>query len=343
MAHQDIPASEAMLVTYTTWLRWLDAAENKSPETIRAYGQGLRRVLHYAGIEPSKFRPEELDQVQLTNVVWRMLAGDDEVVSVSRSTVTQALAAVNSFFDYCQAVDALKDPTFTVPDIRRIRKIARLDIAQPDPDYYRPAQLKDLFTAAAAPVNKEGVRWPVRDLAMCSYLAVLGLRAKELCDANYDWLFQERLVEVDDAANWILHVRGKGGKVRRLPISAELRKVSDLWQAVRQQRFGRPRGDDPLFVTYEGKRFNYQRLRYWLRRLNREAVVGEHSLHALRHTAGVQLASDGAPMNVIQSLLGHSSVATTGIYTELAGGQLMRWINEAESNRLLHEALRESS
>ncbi|MEE1563858.1 MAG: tyrosine-type recombinase/integrase, partial [Acidimicrobiales bacterium] len=58
-----------------------------------------------------------------------------------------------------------------------------------------------------------------------------------------------------------------------------------------------------------------------------------------RHTAGVQLAADGVPMNVIQSLLGHASVATTGIYTELAGGELVGVLNRSEANTLLRETL----
>jgi site-specific recombinase XerD len=44
-------------------------------------------------------------------------------------------------------------------------------------------------------------------------------------------------------------------------------------------------------------------------------------------------------MNVIQSLLGHASVATTGIYTELAGGELVGVLNRSEANTLLREAL----
>ncbi|MDG1989120.1 MAG: tyrosine-type recombinase/integrase, partial [Acidimicrobiales bacterium] len=85
--------------------------------------------------------------------------------------------------------------------------------------------------------------------------------------------------------------------------------------------------------------FTYQRLRYWLKLLNREAGLRDRSLHSLRHTAGVQLAADGVSMNVIQSLLGHATITTTGIYTELAGGQLVGVLEQSGANTLLAEAL----
>jgi site-specific recombinase XerD len=94
-----------------------------------------------------------------------------------------------------------------------------------------------------------------------------------------------------------------------------------------------------MFVTNDGERFNYGRLRYWLRLLNREAGLRDRSLHSLRHTAGVQLAADAVPMNVIQSLLGHATIKTTGIYTELAGGQLVGVLERSGANTLLGEAL----
>jgi site-specific recombinase XerD len=97
-------------------------------------------------------------------------------------------------------------------------------------------------------------------------------------------------------------------------------------------------------VANDGARFNYGRLYYWFSDdhtgLRRRAGMGNKlSLHSLRHTAGVQLAADGAPMNVIQSLLGHASIATTGIYTALAGGELVGVVQRTVANTLLGDVL----
>ena len=326
----DLPAEDEMSETYHEWKGSLTLLEDK-PETTRlAYGQGLRRLVYFTKIPPAEFTPDSLDQLAVLGAVTKMREG-----LVSKPALNLSLAALSSFADYCEE----KRLVAKAPDSRRIRKLTKLAADQVDPEYYRPSDIRDLFSTAATPVDRNGVLWPARDLAMCSFLAVLGLRASELYNANLDWLTQERLLEVDEAANWMLHVRGKGRKIRRLPLSQELLDVNNRWQSTRNERFGHAAPDDPLFVTHEGTRFNYQRLRYWLRKLNREAALRDRSLHALRHTAGVQLAADGVPMNVIQSLLGHASVATTGIYTELAGGELVGVLNRSEANTLLRETL----
>jgi len=335
VAYRTLPRADEMPPVYHEWLHWLPLYEDKPAHTVRAYGQGVRRVVSYMDVGPGAFGPDSLDQASLTDTV-RSMRSDPEV---SRSTLNQTLAALKSFFDFCIA-DRLVGQ---VPDIARIRKVARLDVPQVDPEYYRPTEIRELYAEASSRDNGLGrVRWASRDLAMCSFLAVLGLRAGELAAADRGWLTRERLVDVDDRASWMLHVVGKGRRIRRLPLSGELVEAAQRWQEERTSRFGPSRAEDPMFVTNNGDRFNYGRLRYWLRILNREAGLRDRSLHSLRHTAGVQLAADAVPMNVIQSLLGHATIKTTGIYTELAGGELVGVLNRSGANTLLGEALEEA-
>ena len=335
MAYRALPANDDMPSIFHEWLHWLPLYEDKPDHTVRAYGQGVRRVVSFTGLSPANFGPGSLDQASLTDTVRAMRADPD----VSKATVNQTLAALKSFYDFCIADRLVAE----VPDISRIRKVAKLDVPQVDPEYYRPAELRELYTEASSQDNDSGrVRWPSRALAMCSFLAVLGLRASELATADRGWLSRERLIDQDDQATWMLHVVGKGRRIRRLPLSTELVWAHDRWQDERTDRFGPSRPDEPMFVTNDGDRFNYGRLRYWLRLLNRQAGLRDRSLHSLRHTAGVQLAADGVPMNVIQSLLGPATIKTTGIYTELAGGQLVGVLEQSGANRLLGDALQEA-
>ena len=346
MAHKELPTKDDMSAIFKGWLKWLPLYEDKPIETIRAYSQGVRRVVAFA-IEddespmyrqsPSDFAPETFDQASLTDMV-RVIAADKDV---SKATLNQTLAALKSFYDFCIADRLVTE----VPDISRIRKVAKshLSVPQVDPEYYRPAEIRELYAEASSQDNDSNrVRWASRDLAMCSFLAVLGLRAAELAAADRGWISRERLVDRDDRATWMLHVVGKGRRIRRLPLSDELVEAAQRWQEERIARFGPSLPDDPMFVANDGKRFTYGRLRYWLRLLNREAGLRERSLHSLRHTAGVQLAADAVPMNVIQSLLGHATINTTGIYTELAGGQLVGVLERSGANALLGEALEEA-
>ena len=333
LTYRQLPIEAEMPAVFQEWLQWLPLFEDKPANTVRAYSQGVRRIVSYAGFSPSDFGPGMLDQASLTDTVRSMRSRRE----ISKATLNQSLAALKSFFDYCLA-DRLVE---TVPDISRIRRVAKLDVPPRKPEYYRPAEIRDLYGAAVSEDNEHGrhIRWAARDLAMCSFLAVLGLRASELTGADLEWITRESLVDVDDRPTFMLQVKGKGLHIRRLPLSPELAEANFRWQDERKERFGPSRLEELLFVANDGTRFNYRRLRYWLHILNQAAALSDRSLHALRHTAGVQLAADGVPMNVIQSLLGHASIATTGIYTELVGDLLVDPVRRTAANTLLGAAL----
>ncbi len=353
MAYQELAPEEEMPAVFHEWLQWLPLLEDKPANTIRAYSQGVRRILYYSEIEPSSFGPSFLTQATLTDTVRTIRASG----TVSKATLNNSLAALKSFYDYC-VNDRLIE---IVPDVARIRKIAKLEVPQVVPEYYRPLEIRALYQAAAGgdPEGRQRVLWPARDLAMCAFLAVLGLRAHEVADANQSWITKERErreFEPTEKENlWIIQVLGKGrgydirpgdggsaplqALIRRIPLTQALVEANERWQAERTERFGPTGPDDPLFVARDGARFTYQRLRYWLRTLNRVAGLRDRGLHALRHTAGVQLATEGAPVIHIQALLGHKNLVTTGIYTELAGGVIWEFIEQTGANDALADAL----
>ena len=318
------------------WLEYLPLAENKGEHTVRAYGQAVRRIVSFAeDVQPQRFDEGSFDRVKLLGAIAAMRAG-----KIEKSTLNLTLAALKSFYGFCVDKDLLEQPPV---DFERIRKLTKIDPPPMNPQYYFPTEIQRLFEEAAKGGKPNcRVRWASRDLAMCSLLAVLGLRSAELFGADMSWVGNERLIEGDESAPWMLRVKGKGGHVRRLPLSDELLQANERWQAERIERFGPYRPDDPLFVTNSGSRFNYQRLRYWLRLLNKEAGVGvkDRTLHSLRHATGVQLAAEGVPMNVIQRMLGHADLSTTGIYTAIAGDELVEFLGRSSANSGLGEILK---
>jgi len=357
MPYRDLPEEDRMPPVFREWMQWLLLQENKPDHTLRAYSQGVRRILSFAKNEyesplvPEDFAPDFLTQGSLTDAVRSMLAerktdrAGEKVPAVSRQTINQSLAALKSFYDFC-VQDGL---VVSTPSVAQLRKVAKLGIEpqQTDPEYYPPNEIRLLYQTALNPHPEygKGVRWPTRDIAMCSFLAVLGLRANELITADTGWIQEDVLLDknspdsMDDDVIWSMRVVGKRGMRRRLPLSGQLMEVWDLWEQERVARFGTSSPDDPLFITKTGDRFNYRRLRYWLLVLNREAALGNRSLHALRHTAGIQLAFDGIAANRIQNFLGHTSIGTTGIYTDMAGRDIKHLVRNSSSNRNLHTVL----
>ena len=346
MAHRKLPSPEEMPAVFHEWLHWLSLLEDKPATTIRAYSQGVRRIVCFAEMEPSGFSADSFSQRELTDIVRTMRASEKldpkkpgkTIREFKPATLSQSMAAMKSFFDFCVA-DGLVEQ---VPTVSLVRKVSKLAVEQTEPEYYTIGELKRLFDAVLMDVDgkKTGdrVRWPERDFAMLSLFAGLGLRVSEVIDADFSWLIFDGL---EGAQRAVLRVEGKGEKIRRLPLSPELIGVLEAWRQTRSERFGDPKPDDPLFVTKDAMRLNYRKLRYWLLRLNQLAGLRNRSLHALRHTAGVQWASGGVPMAEIQSLLGHATIKTTGVYTDMASIDLLKRVEESETNDLIAQTLKE--
>ena len=84
MGYRELPSIEEMPAIFHEWLQWLPLYEDKPPHTVRAYSQGVRRVVSFADIPPPSFGADSLDQATLTDTVRAMRAAPD----VSKSTIT---------------------------------------------------------------------------------------------------------------------------------------------------------------------------------------------------------------------------------------------------------------
>jgi integrase/recombinase XerC/integrase/recombinase XerD len=149
----------------------------------------------------------------------------------------------------------------------------------------------------------------LRDRAMLELAYSCGLRAEEVIGLDLDSA---------DFDSERLRVEGKGGKTRLVPIGepaqAALRHYLDRG---RHTLVGA--GDEnALLVSKSGKRLHPSDVRRRLQRWVREAAIaGGVSPHALRHSFATHLLEGGADLRTIQELLGHSSLSTTQVYTQV--------------------------
>jgi site-specific recombinase XerD len=146
-----------------------------------------------------------------------------------------------------------------------------------------------------------------RDHAVLELLYAAGLRVSELCGLDRD--------DVDLRGRTVT-VLGKGSKQRRLPIHESAASALRAWL-----EHGRADMDGPpeaVFVNRRGARLGPRDVR---RILDRRAASPTHP-HALRHTYATHLLDGGADLRVVQELLGHSSLATTQVYTHVSKERL---------------------
>jgi site-specific recombinase XerD len=172
-----------------------------------------------------------------------------------------------------------------------------------------------------------------RDLALILTALLAGLRAEELRQADVGD------IRTTDDGSAVIHVKGKGGKDRSVPIEAELLSVIETYLVSRAVRFpggtkrkadvagfalSRWPGRAPLFVGRDGERITRGTLQSRIKRAFKRAgpeaqPVPGALVHGLRHTYATELASSDVSVYTLMKLLGHKSMTTSQRYVTAAG------------------------
>jgi len=171
---------------------------------------------------------------------------------------------------------------------------------------------RDAKTLIADTANNDDLPWvAARNAAVLTLLYGCGLRIAECLSLTRG---QAPLPE-------ILRITGKGNKERLVPVLPVARKaVEDYLKEV-------PHGlapTDPLFVGIRGAKLNPREVSGLVAHLRRRLALPESvTPHALRHSFATHLLSGGGDLRTIQELLGHASLKTTQIYTEVDTARLL--------------------
>ena len=277
--------------------RFLDAMWSEhglSENTLAAYGADLRVLNRWLGKQGRTL--ENARKGDLLAFISGRAAGGIHVRTLSRH-----LSTARRFYGYLMREGLIsRDPS---------GQIASPRMGRPLPHTLSESEVERLLDAP--PLNSP---LGVRDRCMLEVLYATGLRVSELVNLT---LGQVSL------ASGVLRVRGKGSKERLTPLGEEaadwLRKFMDH---ARTDILG-DRVSDALFPTRRGKAMTRQAFWQRLRKHSAAAGVTEHvTPHSLRHAFATHLLDHGADLRVVQLLLGHSSLSTTQIYTQVARKRL---------------------
>ena len=203
-----------------------------------------------------------------------------------------------------------------------VRSVSRPKMEKRLPVFYREESMKEYFTSTASDASEENldlIRGKDKvsldiysrrlNRLIVSILYSTGMRRSELISL--------RVGDVDFSRR-VAKVRGKGDKMREIPLVPSLCKEISLYLKSVELTEGCSRcAGDPLLVTGKGGKlypvFVDRVIKSELGQVG--SITGRKSPHVLRHSLATELLNEGADLNSIKELLGHSSLAATQVYT----------------------------
>jgi integrase/recombinase XerD len=154
----------------------------------------------------------------------------------------------------------------------------------------------------------------IRDRALLELLYACGLRIAEACNV--------RLENLDEEGG-VIRVTGKGNKTRLIPVGRAALAALKTYLEIVRPKLVTPRSGAEIFLSIRGHPLTPARIWQLVRHYARLAGIEEavHP-HQLRHSFATHLLAGGADLRIIQEMLGHASIATTQIYTQVDRSQL---------------------
>jgi integrase/recombinase XerC len=301
MADDRDPLPPELAAALAAFERHLRAERSLSPHTVRAYVGDVSSLLEHAHREGVQ-APDALAATHLRGWLARQHAS-----GAARTTLARRGAAARTFTAFAHhhgwlAVD-LGPQLGTLKTRRTLPHVLRQDEMR--------AVLDTAARHAEAPAgNATEAAVALRDAAVLELLYATGIRVSELCALTPDSF---------DHSRRTVRVRGKGDKERTVPVGVPALRAVVAWQDKGRPALAHASSGPALFLGVRGGRLDPRTARRIVhQRLHEGGATRETGPHGLRHSAATHLLEGGADLRSVQEILGHSSPATTQIYTHVS-------------------------
>lgn len=286
------------------FLQIIQSTKNLSDKTVLAYHSDLNDFQEF-------LQDNELDETVILKYV-QMLSKER---GLKDNTVCRKLITLKMFFGFLYeqgytGVNYYQNHHFRYKKERKLPKTLAVK---------ETSKLLTYLTDCAAKETTEFEKWKnIRNLALIDVLISTGIRIAEASNISLsDIIHSERTI--------LIH--GKGRKQRLIYISCnETWNNLARWLKVRKSR---PTNTDKVFVNRFGEQLSIHGIEYIYNSTKTACGINEKSTpHYLRHTFATNLLANGADLRSVQEILGHSSVATTEIYTEVTTKRKKQVLNK---------------
>ncbi|MGV9826544.1 MULTISPECIES: tyrosine recombinase XerC [unclassified Gordonia (in: high G+C Gram-positive bacteria)] len=296
--------SPTVLDDFAVYLRH---ERGRSEHTIRAYAGDVRGLIAFAGA-----RGRRVDELDLP--LLRAWLAEHTRRGAARTTIARQVSSVKTFCAWATREGVLAaDPAARLQAPKAHRTLPPvLDPGEAAAAIDAAVRLRQPGTGGA---EESGAVPPsadplvLRDVVILELLYATGIRVGELCGLDMADL---------DGARRVVRVIGKGDKERAVPYGAPAAAAVDDWLRRGRPALATARSGDALLLGARGGRLDQRMARTVVHRAVEAAGGPSMGPHGLRHSAATHLLEGGADLRVVQEFLGHSSLATTQIYTHVS-------------------------
>ena len=275
---------------FSSFLDYLKFEKKYSQKTIIAYKNDLKsfQLFNY-----NKFEQKDIKRVNYSQIrTWVVKLVTDKI---SNGTINRKISSLNSYYKFLLKTGDIKINPLNEHKALKTKSTIQLPFSETE------------ITNVLNPSNFDKSFEGYRDFLILELLYTTGMRRQELIDLK---------IQNIDYSNKRIKVLGKRNKERYIPLISSTIESIDTYLKYRDE-LKNLKGNDKLFLTSKGKRI-YDNLVY---RITKKYFSGfssksKKSPHILRHSFATHLLNNGADLNSVKDLLGHTSLAATQVYTD---------------------------
>lgn len=274
---------------FNAFLDYLSLEKKYSPKTITAYKSDLNS---FKSFNKNKFNQKKIKDVVYTQIrSWIISLVEN---GVSNSTINRKISSLNSYYKFLIKVGSINKNPLIQHKALKTKSIIQLPFSE--------LEVSSVLNENNFKKSFDGLR----DYLILEMLYTTGIRRQELIDLK---------IENIDFFNRRVKVLGKRNRERYIPLIESTTKLIKSYIEIRKN-IKSSKSNSFLFLTSKGKKI-YENLVYRVTKKYFSDYSSKHkkSPHILRHSFATHLLNNGADLNSVKELLGHTSLAATQVYT----------------------------
>ncbi len=288
-----------MPITY--FIEYLSFEKKYSPHTTRAYQDDLNSFQTFCN---TTFEGQQLSDVNYSQIrSWIV-----EMVNqkVSNRTINRKISSLKTFYKFLVKTKQLKETPLLGHQALKVSKRVQVPFSE--------KEINEVINNLTSNDDFESVR----NKLIVELLYSTGMRRAELIEVE---------MHAINFSNSTLKVLGKRNKERYIPLLNSVQQTLKIYLGKRKEIVS---NNEKLFITKKGNKI-YPNLVYRIINEYFSCVSSKvkKSPHVIRHSFATHLLNEGADLNSVKELLGHSSLASTQIYTHSSLNELKKVYNQA--------------